>query len=298
MASSAGSMKLQKVESELTVQFQIDDLQTCFVRSCSSRYTDSFGPGLRFGSHSFVDPKEPSHIGLYLYTSKEYPPMSIIWTVVTKSLSGQTYHSKAMAYTFTSGEAIGWSKFLTAETYNNSASMKTDNMMLVYATLRFAPMWPIVFKPTLDVLHRAVCGKDPPNVRFVVYARRNSNGRLSGPRALFATKDAMSQRSDMFSDRVPSLDWYHLAWLKRIIVYEGGITSLLASLLKEDEHTKPTTYTTYRDDDSDFEDDREDTVETEDFDMVDSLLTPQEAVPSAVGGAVVIKSEPPSQGQP
>ncbi|KIP11682.1 hypothetical protein PHLGIDRAFT_114266 [Phlebiopsis gigantea 11061_1 CR5-6] len=272
-------MKLQKVESELTVQFQVDDLQTYFTRSSSSRYTAHFGPGLRFGSYSFVDAAGPSHIGLYLYTSKEYPAMSVNWTVVTRSLDGQTYQSRTMTYAFTSGEAIGWSKFLTSEAYNNNATMKTENTMLIYATLRFAPLWPIVFKPTLDVLHRTVCGRTPPDVQFVAYARRSSNGRLSGPRALFATKDAMSLRSNMFSD-----------------LYEGGITPLLASLLKDDERTKPTTFTTYRDDDSDFEDDSD--AEAEDFDMVNSQLNPQDfdrAASSTGGEAVVVKSEPLSQ---
>jgi hypothetical protein len=200
-SSSANTIKLQKVETELTVQFYIDDLASCFSRSSSSRYTEHFGPGLRFGSYSFVDAKEPSHIGLYLYTAKEYPPLTVSWTVTTKSLGGQLYQAKSMSYAFKSGEAIGWAKFLTSETFHQNATMRTENTMVVHATLRFMPQWPIVSKPTLDVLHRTVVGRNTSNVRFVAYAKRNGNGRLGGPTTLYVTREAMEGRSAVFKDR-------------------------------------------------------------------------------------------------
>lgn len=205
-ANAPNTIKLQKVESELTVQFQIDDLHSAFTRSSASKYTEHFGPGLRFGSYSFVDGSEPSHIGLYLYTSKEYPGLAIHWAVATKSLNGaQTYQTKQMAYTFRAGEAIGWSKFLTADMFHAHGALRADNAMAVHATLRFVPVWPIVLRPTLDVLHRAVVGRAPPHVRFVAYARRDANGRLSAPAAFFATRAAVAQRSDIFADRTSSL---------------------------------------------------------------------------------------------
>lgn len=200
MASTSNSslMRLQKVESELTVQFEIDNLQACFNRIPATKSTEHFGPGLRFGYHAFAEDNGPCHVGLYLYTSQKYPAMTINWTVSTKSLTGQLYQAKSMSYSFKCGEAIGWSKFLTAETYSSNATMKSENAILVHATLRFSPLWPIVFRPTLDILHRTVLGKSPHNVRFIAYTRRDSNGRLSSPRSLFVTKEAMTQRSSLF----------------------------------------------------------------------------------------------------
>ena len=196
----ANDIKLQKVDTELTVQFQIENLASCFSRSSSSKYTEHFGPGLRFGSYSFVDAKEPSHIGLYLYTSRDYPPLTITWTVATKSSTGQLYQTKTMSYSFKSGEAIGWAKFLTSETFHQTETMKTENSVVIHATLRFTPLWPIVSKPPLDVLHRVVVGKNAPNVRFVAYDKRNGNGRLGGPTTLYVTAEAMQDRSELFKD--------------------------------------------------------------------------------------------------
>lgn len=303
MASPSSSIKLQKLESELLIQFQIDDLQAYFSRSSSSRYTEYFGPGLRFGSYSFVDANEPSHIGLYLYTSKKYAAMSVSWSVTVRSLAGQSYLTRSMSYSFKSGEAIGWSKFLTSEAYHNNATMKAENSMVIHATLKFAPMWPIVFKPTLDVLHRTVLGKSPPNIRCIAYERRNSNGRLSSPRALFATSDAMIQRSDLFGKCTSCAHLYLINSSHSLTVhevYEGSIAALSSSILKEDERPKTSTFTTYRDDDSDFEDDPQETG-AEDTDMSSQLDPRASSVhnPSTSRSHsefVVVKSEPISQG--
>lgn len=200
-------IKLQRVESETTVQFQIDDLQSCFARPSPTKYSEHFGPGLRFGLYTFSNTGEPSYIGLYLYTSKEHPSMSITWTVHAKSLLGQAYLSKTMSYTFKSGEAIGWSKYLTSEQFHAMQPMKSENAIVLHATLRFTPVWPIVSKPTLDALHRVVVGKGTPDVRYVAYKKRTSNGRLTAPCTLCSSKEAMAQRSEELKDRESTLKW-------------------------------------------------------------------------------------------
>ena len=199
-AASSNVMKLQKSETELIIQFQIDDLASCFSRSSSSKYTEHFGPGLRFGSYSFVDANGPSHLGLYLYTSREYPAMTISWTVATKAINGHVYQTKSMSYTFKSGEAIGWSKFLTSDAFQQNANMKAENTILIHATLRFTPQWPITSKPTLDVLHRAVLGESTPNLCFVAYGKRNAKGQLGGPRMLYVMREAIEKGSERLQD--------------------------------------------------------------------------------------------------
>lgn len=184
-------IKIQRQDSELTVQFQLDDLDSYFARSASnsnlSRYTDYFGPGLRFGSYSFVSENGPRHLGLYLYTSKEYPALTISWTVSARSLTGQLFYNKAMSYSFKCGEAIGWSKFLNTDTLQGNRTMKEENTLVIHAVLRFAPLWPVVNRPTLDTIHHVVVGKEtPPNIRYIAYTHRSAVGRLSRPRALFA----------------------------------------------------------------------------------------------------------------
>ena len=57
-----------------------------------------------------------------------------------------------------------------------------------------------------------------------------------------------------------------------VAVCDLGSSPLATSVLKDDEQAKETTYTSYRNDDSDFEDDDRDT-EQEDYDMVDAQLT-------------------------
>lgn len=193
-------IKLQCEESELTIKFQLDNLSSCFTRSSSSRYTDYFGPGLRFGSYSFVGHVDGSHIGLYLYTSKEYPPLTITWTVTTRSLEDQLHQTRSMTYTFKSGEAIGWSKFLTEDVFKANTTMKSEDAMKIVATLKFAPLWPIVVRPTLDVLHRQVVGVNVPDVRFIVYDKRSPTGKLTAPRALFASRDILVQKCNAYGD--------------------------------------------------------------------------------------------------
>lgn len=277
---STSIVRLQKVECETNVQFQIDDLKTCFARASPTRYSEHFGPGLRFGLYTFSPPSEPSHVGLYLYTSKEYPALNVTWTVQAKSLQGQVYQSKTMSYTFKSGEAIGWSKFLTSEQFHASQSMKTEDSLVLCATLKFAPVWPIVSRPTLDVLHRVVVGKSAPNVRYVAYKKRDSNGRLSGPCVLYSSKEAMAQRSDELRD-----------------LCEGGSDKLLTSILKSGEEAKRTIFTNYRDDDSDFEDDVSD-VEQDDFDMVDAQLQEHTPPQSAASERTFVETEPTVKAEP
>lgn len=201
MASS--NIKIIREESELAIQFKLDDLDAYFSRSSlanQSRFTDYFGPGLRFGSYSFIENNGPRQLGVYLYTSKEYPSLSIYFSVTAKSLTGELFFTKCMSYTFKSGEAIGWSKFLNLETYQASRVMKEENTLVLEATLKFTPMYPIVSKPTLSVLHHTIVGKDSTDIRFVVYSRRGKIGKLSDPRALFGTQDALAQMGSVYED--------------------------------------------------------------------------------------------------
>lgn len=79
---------------------------------------------------------------------------------------------------------------------------------------------------------------------------------------------------------------------------ETGSNKLSASILKNGEEAKRTTFTNYRDDDSDFEDDDPD-AEQEDFDMVDAQPRDNSSPNSAASDrtfagneAIVVKSEP------
>ncbi|KAI0692945.1 hypothetical protein BC835DRAFT_1355276 [Cytidiella melzeri] len=254
------SIKIIKEESELQIQFKLDDLDKYFSRSANpSRYTDHFGPGLRFGSYSFVDNNEPRQLGLYLYTSKEYPAMAIHFAVTARSLTGELFFTKSMSYTFKSGEAIGWSKFLNMETYETTPIMKDENALVLHATVKFSPLYPIVSKSTLSVLHHTIVGKEPTDIRYVVYSSRNKSGRLSHPRVLFGTKDALTQKCSTLED-----------------ILETGLPQLSGSLLGASERPRRTAYTLYRDDDSDFEDD-----DDMDSDEVDSRTSVERAAASS-----------------
>lgn len=196
------NINITREECELQVQFKLDDLDTYFSRSAPpSRYTDSFGPGLRFGSYSFVAPNEPRQLGLYLYTAKDYPGLSINFSVTARSLSGELYFTKAMSYNFKSGEAIGWSKFLDLATYERTRSMREENVLALHAVLKFAPLYPIVSRPALKVVYHTITGEESTDVRYVVYLRRRAkDGRLSGPKVLYGTRDAFAQKSSAADD--------------------------------------------------------------------------------------------------
>ncbi|GJE89465.1 hypothetical protein PsYK624_055660 [Phanerochaete sordida] len=270
-------LKLQKVECETTVQFQIDDLKACFARGAPTRYSEHFGPGLRFGLWCINDGASASHLGLYLYTSADYPALTVSWTVAGRSPGGASVHpGKTMAYTFRSGEAIGWSRFVTAEQFHASDAMRADNALVLHATLRFAPVWPIVSRPTLDAVHRVVVGRSAPDVRYVAYKRRDANGRLSGRTVLYSSREAMEQGSEELRD-----------------LCDAGSKKLSASILKNGEEAKRTAFTDYRDDDSDFEDDAPDT-DQEDFDMVDAQLHADSPPNSAVTERTFVSEDEPA----
>lgn len=196
------NISITREECELQVQFKLDDLDTYFSRSAPpSRYTDNFGPGLRFGSYSFVAPNEPRQLGLYLYTAKDYPGLSIDFSVTARSLSGELYFTKAMSYNFKSGEAIGWSKFLDLGTYERTRAMREENVLALHAVLKFAPLYPIVSRPALKVVYHTITGEESTDVRYVVYSRRRAkDGRLSGPKVLYGTRDAFAQKSSAADD--------------------------------------------------------------------------------------------------
>ncbi len=193
MPPTTSTIKLQQIDNELTVQFQLDELESLFSPTSSSRYTDNFGPGLRFGFYSFTEGGRPRQLGLYLYTAKDYPSLNITWTVAMRSLTGHSYSTKTMTYNFKCGEAIGWSRWLNLETFQENRMMKGENAVMVHATLKFAPMWPIISTSTLDVVHCALRGEEPANVRYIVYERRSRSGKLSNPRPLFTTRKALAQ---------------------------------------------------------------------------------------------------------
>jgi hypothetical protein len=201
MASS--NIKILREESELKIQFQLDELNTHFSGSSSTnqvRFTDYFGPGLRFGSYSFIEKSGPRQLGLYLYTSTEYPALSIHFGITARSLTGELFFTKAMSYAFNNGEAIGWSKFLGIETYQASKVMEEENTLVLEAALKFTPLYPIVSKPTLSVLHHTIVGKETSDIRFIVYSKRGKIGKLSDPRALFGTQDALAKMSSLYED--------------------------------------------------------------------------------------------------
>lgn len=199
---SNSSIKIVREESELQIHFQLDDLDTYFNRTANpNRYTDYFGPGLRFGSYSFGDNSgDPRQLGLYLYTSKQYPALSIQFAVAVRSLAGELLFTKTMSYAFKSGEAIGWSRFLNMETYQSTRAMKDDNALALHATLKFTPIYPVVSHSTLAVLHNTVIGKRPTDIRYVVYTSRSKDGRLGRPRVLRGTKAALTQKNPALED--------------------------------------------------------------------------------------------------
>lgn len=189
---SSQVLKIQRIESELSVHFQIDHLLSHFQQS-GTRMTETFGPGLKFGSYSLsltdATGTAMRYIGLYLFTSNEYPPMDISWTINARSRSGWLYSVTSMFHSFKSGEAIGWSKFMNIETLQNNDVMKAEDTLVLQATLKFAPMFPVVQKCTLDTVHHSLRGSYPPHVRLIAYSRRDNAGKLSYPRALFSVLD-------------------------------------------------------------------------------------------------------------
>ncbi|THH02323.1 hypothetical protein EW026_g519 [Hermanssonia centrifuga] len=144
-----------------------------------------------------------------------------------------------MTYNFKCGEAIGWSRWLNLETFQENRMMKGENAVMVHATLKFAPMWPIISTSTLDVVHCALRGEEPANVRYIVYERRSRSGKLSNPRPLFTTRKALAQlcRNGNLDD-----------------INDVGLPPCIASVVLGDmELPRPHAFTSYRDDDSDFE---------------------------------------------
>ena len=79
-------------------------------------------------------------------------------------------------------------------------------------------------------------------------------------------------------------------------MYDGGITTVLGSLLQDDERPKSSVFTTYRDDDSDFEDEPQDEPNKEDFDMAGTRAGSGHVGSRANSELTVVKSEPLSQG--
>lgn len=78
--------------------------------------------------------------------------------------------------------------------------MEEENLLVLHATLKFTPLYPIVNKPTLKVIHRTVAGSGAMDVRYVVYLERKKRRDLSKPRVLFGTKDALTEKSSATDD--------------------------------------------------------------------------------------------------